>query len=134
MQKTRYALMLESDGDDRYITQETIKASDRRIPLKFVSNSDELFPYISIEGEPALILLSYNSRPLNGVEMLKQLRANPSYRHIPIVMLSENHAETFVKECYRLGANTCVAKPSSLEQTKQKIDIFFKYWFEVAEV
>jgi CheY-like chemotaxis protein len=127
-----YVLMLEDDADDRYITETTIEELGYNIPVKFLSYERELIKYLTESEEPSLILLDYN--PVNGADTLRQLKTHPDFNHIPVVVLSEVASPNHVRQCYQLGANTFIKKPDTAVTSTQKIQTFFKYWFEVAEI
>ena len=129
-----YVLMLESDPDDRYITEHTLSELGYNYPIKFLTHGKELMNHLSNEEKPFVILLDDNPYGGTGLEVLEKLKSNPEYRHIPVVMISEVATANHVAECYHKGANTVIKKPSTLEGTKEKIGTFFKYWFEVAEM
>jgi CheY-like chemotaxis protein len=82
--------MLEEDGDDSYITQETLKEIGIDISIQFLSNSSDFFNFLSNSIRPALILIDYNSNPDNGLDVLRQLKSNASYSTIPVVILSDS--------------------------------------------
>ena len=128
----QYVLMLEDDADDRYITESTLKELGYNIPIRFLSYDRELFGYLSRSEEPSLILLDYN--PVNGADTLRHLKTHPDFNHIPVVVLSEVASPNHVRQCYQLGANSFNKKPHTADLTKHKIETFFKYWFEVAEI
>jgi CheY-like chemotaxis protein len=130
----RYILMVEDDLDDRYLTQQTLQEIGVTVPIKFLAQSTEVFSFLATHEPPALILIDYNISPDSGVEVLKALKGNPQYRHIPVIILSESAAPAYVTECYRHGANSFVAKPFTTDGTRKKIERFFTYWLEVAEV
>ena len=127
-----YVLMLEDDADDRYITESTIRELGYSIPVRFLSYDRELITYLSQSEEPSLILLDYN--PVMGAETLRHLKNHPDFNHIPVVVLSEVASPNHVRQCYQLGANSFIKKPDTADTTKKKIETFFKYWFEVAEI
>lgn len=129
-----YVLMLESDPDDRYITEHTLSELGYNYPVKFLTHGKELMNHLSKEEKPFVILLDDNPFGGTGLEVLEKLKTNPHYRHIPVVVISEVGSAAHVAECYQKGANTVIKKPSTLEGTKEKIGTFFKYWFEVAEM
>jgi CheY-like chemotaxis protein len=128
----QYVLMLEDDADDRYITESTIKELGYNIPVRFLSYDRELITYLSQSEEPSLILLDYN--PVTGSDTLKQLKAHPDFNHIPVIVLSEVASSHHVRQCYQLGANSFIKKPYTADLTRNKIETFFRYWFEVAEI
>jgi CheY-like chemotaxis protein len=128
----RYILMLEDDHDDRYFTSAVMQELKVAVPIKFLSNTDSLFSTLE-KSSPLLIVMDYNLHPDTGLEVLQKIRRNPSFQHIPVVLLGDTNNADFVATCYRYGANTYVTKPTTIEATKHKIELFFKYWLEVAE-
>jgi CheY-like chemotaxis protein len=130
----RFVLMLEGDGDDRYITEQTLSELDISVSMQFSSNSAEFFTFLSEERKPALILINYNSVPENGIQVLKRLKENPNYNDIPVVILSDSNLDKYRNECYRYGASSFIKKPDTAKATNQKIASFFNYWFNVVEV
>ena len=130
----RFVLMLESDGDDRYLTDQTLSELGVDVPVKFLSNSKAFFDFLSQSEKPSLILIDYNSVPDNGLEVLKQLKSHPDFNDIPVVILSESDDRRYKNECYECGASSFIKKPDKMEATKEKIASFFNYWFKVVEV
>ena len=130
----RFVLMLEGDGDDRYITEQTLSELDIDIPIRFFSNSTDLFNFLSGEEKPSLVLIDYNSTPDNGIVVLKKLKADFRLNDIPVIILSDSDHPKYKNECYRHGASSFIKKPDTAEATNKKIAAFFHYWFDVVEV
>jgi len=130
----RFVLMLEGDGDDRYITEQTLSELDINIPVKFLSNSTEFFSFLSASNKPVLILIDYNSTPDNGIVVLKKLKSDTVYNDIPVVILSDSDHPRYKNECYQNGASSFIKKPDTADATNKKIASFFHYWFNVVEV
>ncbi len=80
-----------------------------------------------------MIMIDYNSRPLNGKDILVRIKADKAYNDIPVVILSEVVDSAIMRECYRLGASSFITKPFTEIQAKEKIKTFFTYWLNVAE-
>jgi CheY-like chemotaxis protein len=133
MRNHPYILMLEDDPDDRTLTHSIIEESGISVPLIFLSSYTELEAALEI-NPPILILLDYNLNPETGLDVLKKLKSDKKFLHIPVVILGDTEDPGFTAECYRMGANSYIIKPSSIEETKKKITLFFKYWLEVAEL
>lgn len=133
MRKQPYILMLEEDHDDRQLTESVLLELGFDTPVKYVRYSNELFEHLEGEHHPSLILMDYNSTPSPAIDILKELKGNIAYRHIPAVVLGEGLPQHFIKECYELGASSYITKPASSKGTKDKIETFFKYWLNVAE-
>src|SRR5687767_9395935 len=129
-----YVLMLQTDADDKYITESTLAEIGATVPVQFLARLDELDSFIAGSGEPGVILISDQGAGQHGKKLVKELKSNPRYGHIPVVILGEVTTEDYIRECYRAGANTFITKPSTVAATKKKIQTFLAYWFDVAEV
>jgi len=129
-----YVLMLQTDAEDRYITESTMSEIEYKVPLKFLDDIGKLDEYFIREGQPSLILLNDSGSITQKGQPLQQLKSNAAYGHIPVVVLGEKSMNAYVRQCYRAGASSYITKPSSINETKKKIGMCFAYWFDVAEV
>jgi two-component system, response regulator len=64
--------------------------------------------------KPALILLDLNLPLVSGLDVLKEVRANPDTSRIPVIVLTSSSEERDKTESYRLGANDYICKPTGL--------------------
>jgi CheY-like chemotaxis protein len=131
-EKLPYILMLEDDHDDRWLTSNALEELDLPLNIHFLSDSTTVLPALE-KQQPLLILLDYNTQPETGLEVLRKIKAHAGYKHLPVVILGDTDNPHFVKSCYAEGANSYAIKPSTLEATKTKIQLFFQYWLQVAE-
>lgn len=129
----RTILMLEHDDDDRYITQAVLDDLKADVNINFVTNSSDFFVKLE-QSKPDLLLITYRASPLTAVEVLKKLRAVPTFRFVPAVVLSGISSEAIVRECYQAGATSFITKPSSDKETTLKISRFIDYWFKTVEL
>lgn len=129
-----YVLMVQVDEDDKFITEESLREAGISTPVKFLSKIDDLENFIKLESMPSLILLNDRGAVHRGSKLLTGIRGNRNYAHIPIIMLGEVTTPDYIKECYAAGANSYIIKPSTVHATIKKIELFFRYWSEVAEV
>ena len=128
-----YILMLQTDPDDRLITEEILREMNTEIPVEFLFEFEKFVPFVSNHGKPLLILIS-ERRGYRSIEILRQLKADADFSAIPCVILTEMSLRDDVIEYYSAGAVTVITKPSTLELTKKKIQTFFTYWVQVAEL
>lgn len=131
--------MLEGDDDDRFITQSMFDEKQANVRLVFVINSNELFGYLAdakagMSEMPAMVLLSYRAAPMNGVDILKTLKADPLFRCIPVVVLSDALPESSIRQCYSEGAVSVIMKAVSSQDVEKKIGAFIGYWFQTVEL
>lgn len=135
----RTILMLEHDEDDRYITQAVFDEKQFNVNLNFVSDSGELLSYLQTCSKtgsefPSLILMNYHAFPKNGLGILKELKSDLAYRHIPVVILSGSVHADIIRQCYDEGASSFIQKPSLHDETNKKIENFVRYWFQTVEL
>lgn len=135
----RTILMLEGDDDDRFITQSMFDEMQASVKLVFVINSNELMKYLAevksgMSEMPAMVLLSYRAAPMNGVDILKTLKADPLLRCIPVVVLSDALPEPSIRQCYSEGAVSVIIKAVSSQDVDRKIGAFIRYWFQTVEL
>jgi CheY-like chemotaxis protein len=132
-------LMLETDTDDRFITSSLLSEFPYQLNLAFVNYGEELFKYLGHcrntgNALPSLILLSLTVNPGDGMEVLRQLKSNQYFNHIPVIVLTGVKQAAIVKECYALGASSFIEKPISANDTHKKIASFLTYWLETVEL
>lgn len=123
--------MLESDADDRLLTEEVMAELGMPLQLTFFHSSEELFHELKKEA-PALLLVEDNSVPSNAMQVLRRMKSDPGLAEIPVVVLCEITDPSYAHACYTAGAATVIRKPLSMESTRNKIRLFFQYWLEVA--
>jgi len=134
-----YILMLEDDEDDRHITETFFAANHFQYEVKFLTNSDDVMPFLrqclaGAQSLPRLILLDKNAPASGGMEVLKSIKSHPKLKIVPVVMISGFSHPGEINESYRLGANSYMSKPFSHEQTAKKIQTFLEYWFDAVEL
>ena len=129
-----YVLMIQTDPDDMFITESTISEIGNEIAVKYVQDLEEMEKMIGQGELPHVILLNDRGPLHTGKELIKKLKANPIIGHLPVVVLGEVTSHDHIRSCYKLGASSYIIKPSSMAATRAKIEIFFNYWFNVAEV
>jgi CheY-like chemotaxis protein len=128
-----YVVMLRTDADDRDTTEEMLAETGNPVNVKFVADLRELADLIRTKGDPLLVLLNDRGAAHADHEQLRKLRSDPASAHIPVILLGEMSTKEYIMECYRAGASSFIIKPSTLAETKKKIERFFDYWLNVAE-
>lgn len=134
-----YILMLDDDGDDRYLTAMFFKEQGYRVDLKFLMNTMDVMPFMNrcikeCLQLPSLILLDKNVPSGNGFDVLRELKAHSAFQKIPVVMISGSAHQKEIDESYRLGASSYIVKPMNNELTQRKIGSFVRYWFDTVEL
>jgi CheY-like chemotaxis protein len=80
------------------------------------------------EDRPAVVLLDLKMPKVDGLEVLRQLKADPRLRTIPVVMLTSSREVTDVDRCYGMGANAYVVKPVNYNQYSAAIQAIGAFW------
>ena len=136
-------LLADDDPDDRKLTQDAFVENRLVNVLHCVEDGEELMEYLRRQGRyvdqkdaplPGLILLDLNMPRKDGREALKEIKADPELRRIPIVVLTTSKAEEDILRSYDLGVNSYVTKPVTFKSLVELIKVLGQYWFEVVEL
>ena len=136
-------LIAEDDSDDRQWTREALEESRLANPLYFVENGEELLDFLRHRGRykepagsprPGVILLDLNMPKKDGREALREIKADPDIRHIPVLVLTTSKAQEDVYRSYELGANSYITKPVTFEGLVAVLKGLGQYWFEIVEL
>jgi len=84
--------------------------------------------FSNITGNPAVILLDIKMPKMDGIEVLKHIRANPEFKFVPVIMVTSSREERDLVESYKLGANSYVVKPVDITQFIDAIKVLGQYW------
>jgi two-component system, response regulator len=141
--KTNVILMADDDDDDRLLTKDALAEAGLDGDLHFVQNGEELLDYLCRRGQykqamasprPGLILLDLNMPLKDGREALREIRADPELRRIPVVVLTTSQADTDIGAIYELGANSFISKPFQFEALVSVMKMLGQYWFNTVEL
>jgi CheY-like chemotaxis protein len=127
-------LLVEDDAGDVLLIEEAFADNKVRNRLHHVSDGVDALAFLRCEGEyadapqPDLVLLDLNLPRKDGREVLAEIKADDSLRHIPVVVLTTSKAEEDVLRSYKLHANAYVTKPVDFDrfiEVVRQIDEFF---------
>lgn len=136
-------LMADDDPDDRMLAKEALEEARLANILDTVEDGEQLMDYLYQRGPyadllgtpyPGLILLDLNMPRKDGREALKEIKADPTLRRIPVVVLTTSKAEEDILRTYDLGVNSFIIKPVTFESLVTTIKTLAKYWFEIVEL
>jgi len=113
-------LLVEDSGNDVTLTMESIKSwnisnrvfavQDGVAALDFLFGTGE-FSHRLPHDQPQIILLDLHLPKVDGLEVLRRMKADPRTRSIPVVILTDSKNERDITECKRLGAKDYILKP-----------------------
>ena len=136
-------LIAEDDAEDRMMVKEALEESRLKNDIHFVENGEELVDYLHNRGRftdkekfptPGLILLDLNMPKKDGREALKEIKADPHLRLIPVVVLTTSKAEEDILRTYDLGVSSFITKPVTFTALVDVMRTLSKYWFEIVEL
>lgn len=112
-----HILMADDDEDDCALARRAFKESGAPGILSCVEDGIELMASLrQSERPPALILLDLNMPRKDGRQTLKEIKAIPAFRDIPLVVLTTSREEKDAAYSRELGANSFFTKPSSFHE------------------
>src|SRR5436305_5363532 len=112
-------LIVDDDADDREIIKDAFLSLEEEQEFIFLENGDKLIEYLEhnvATSLPSLILLDLNMPGNDGREVLKQLKTNKRYQHIPTIVLTTSSSNRDKLTSYDLGANCFITKPDSFNK------------------
>ncbi len=136
-------LMADDDPDDRMLAGDALKEARLGNEMFYVEDGEELLDYLHHRGQysdlsksprPGLILLDLNMPKRDGREALKEIKADPDLRQVPVVVLTTSRAEEDIYRTYDLGASSFITKPVTFEGLVEVMRSLKKYWFEIVEL
>ncbi len=137
-------LIADDDADDRLMATEAMLQSRNGTPLRVltVEDGEELLDYLYLRGKyksghwprPDLILMDLNMPRKNGAETLKEIKADPAMRHIPVIILTSSGQTEDIDLSYDLGVNSFITKPVTFDALVNTMRILGTYWFEVVRL
>jgi CheY-like chemotaxis protein len=136
-------LLADDDEDDCLLVKEAFAENRLRSDLRFVSDGAQLMDYLrrrnrfsdpEISPCPALILLDLNMPRMDGREVLREIKADPRLRRIPVVVLTTSQEQRDIVRSYDLGASSFITKPVTFHELVDIIRSLGQYWLETVQL
>jgi len=130
-------LLVEDDPNDVELTLHTFKAHNLANRIEVVRDGAEALEFIFGAGAyaqrrivdgPKVILLDLKLPKVDGLEVLRRVKADPRTRLIPVVVLTSSREERDIVESYELGVNSYIVKPVNFEQFTEAVRSLGMYW------
>ena len=131
-------LLVEDNPADVRLTVEALKDGKVRNHLQVARDGVEALDLLrrgSAERRtPDLILLDLNLPRKDGREVLQEIKQDPVFTHIPVVILTTSQAEQDILRSYQLGANAVITKPVDVHQFFAVVQSIEQFWLEVVKL
>lgn len=130
-------LIIEDNKPEQVILQEAFTEAGVQCQLSMVNDGIEALRFMNQEGEfkdaprPQLIILDLNLPRKNGREVLVEIKNNPQWSHIPILIFSNSESPRDIQECYSRHASAYLNKPSSFQEFVELACVINVFWVKV---
>ena len=130
-------LLVEDNEHDIVATKRAWQKNNIVNPLYIVNDGEACLDYLYRRGKyceaglappPGLVLLDLNIPKLDGLTVLKHIRADAALRRLPVVMLTTSQLNEDRIRSYDLGANAYIRKPIGFENLSEALKIINGFW------
>lgn len=139
---SKMILLVEDNPDDEALTLRALMKNNIGNKLAVVRDGAEALEFIFCTGayanrdrndKPQVILLDINLPKVDGLEILRRIRADENTRLLPVVILTSSKEEQDMIRSYSLGANSYVRKPVDFDQFVEAVRQLGLYWLILNE-
>lgn len=135
-------LVVEDSAEDFTALGRAFRKYALQNPVLRCEDGDQALDYLLGYGKavgwpqalPAIVLLDLNLPGTDGRAVLEVLKNDPRLSYIPVIVFSTSTSATDIDACYRLGANSYLAKPIEYAALEEKIRVTIQYWLEASEL
>lgn len=140
--KSKTILLVEDSTDDEVLTLRALRKHNIGNNLFVVRDGAEALEYIFCTGayanrdpndKPQVILLDIHLPKVDGLEVLRRIRADERTRFLPVVILTSSREEQDIINSYKLGANSYVRKPVDFYEFVKAVGQLGLYWLVLNE-
>jgi two-component system, chemotaxis family, response regulator Rcp1 len=133
-------LLVEDTVDDAEWTMEALSEGRVRNRIHWVKDGEEAMAFLRQEGRyaaaprPDLVLLDWNMPRMNGQEVLMEIKQNPRWKRIPVVVMTASTAEKDLLSAYDRHANCFVTKPVTMDKFLEAVRSIEDFWLSVVRL
>lgn len=125
-------LLVEDNPVDLDLTRRAFRRRRLANPIEIARDGEEALAFMprwdAGEALPAVILLDIKLPKVNGLEVLRRLKAHERFRRIPVVMLTSSDESTDLRTAYDLGVNSYIVKPVDFAKFMEVAEHIELYW------
>jgi CheY-like chemotaxis protein len=139
---TKTILLVEDNPDDEALILRALKRSNIANTMVVVHDGAEALDYLFATGNqsgreppvtPTVIMLDLKLPKIDGLEVLRRIRADERTKLLPVVILTSSSEEKDLVQSYKLGANSYVRKPVNFEQFAEAVRELGLFWLVLNE-
>ena len=140
--KSLEILICEDNLGDVYMITNTLQNSAKQYKINNVTDGEAAIDYLHQTGEyaeagvsrPDLILLDLNLPKKHGFEVLAEIKNDPKFKTIPVIVLTSSKSEQDITRSYELFGSCFVTKPFGFNEFSNAIKNIEKFWLELVEL
>ncbi len=130
-------LLVEDNQDDLDMTLFALRKAKLANHIQVLRDGEQALDFLFCRGpyagrkmasEPKVILLDLKLPKVDGLEVLRALKADARTKQIPVIMLTSSREQSDVLESYKLGVNSYIVKPVDFEQFTEVVQKLGLYW------
>ena len=124
-------VIVDDDADDRGLIKDAFRENNADREFALLESADMLLDFLKGAADtelPSLILLDLNMPGKDGREALRDIKKDPKFKHIPVIVFSTSSLDKDRIISYELGANCFLTKPSSYQEMVYLTDAIVKLW------
>ena len=142
MANQRPILLVEDNPDDEALTLHALSRNQISNPVVVARDGVEAVDYLFSTGAragqppvtlPAVVLLDLKLPRIDGLEVLRRIRAEARTALLPVVILTTSREGLDLSQAYSLGANSYIRKPVDFERFERAIGLIGHYWLDLNE-
>ncbi len=135
-------LLVEDNPDDESLTLRAFSKNGVENPVVVARDGVEALDYLSGSGihagrdrsvMPAVVLLDLKLPRIDGLEVLRRIRADQDTALLPVVVLTTSSEPRDITQAYHLGANSYIRKPVDYQDFVKAVDAIATYWLSLNE-
>lgn len=137
MNPLRPVLLVEDNCDDQTLTLRALARHKLPNPVLLASGGQDALDCLAARGRhsgtplPALVLLDLRLPDLDGLEVLRRIRAEPATAQLPVVVLTTSREASDIEAAYRYGANSYLHKPMDFARFVSTVAEATRYWTQL---
>lgn len=135
-------LLVEDNPQDAEITLRALQRANFANHVRWLKDGEEALEFLFSEGQyearprprPRVMLLDIKMPKIDGIEVLKRLKADGRTRAIPVVMLTSSKEESDLVRSYDLGVNSYLVKPVDFQRFSEEVTRVGYYWIAMNQL
>jgi len=138
----RIILLVEDNVADFVLIERALQKSGIKNPVLRTKDGMDALDYLLASGRyqerdtsvmPAVVLIDLDLPKMDGLELLRRMRADYRTKLTPVAIFTGSNDEQDLINCYSLGANSYVRKPTDAEEFTQVVQVLVSYWLRLNE-